>query len=609
MCGIMGAVNIVMEDSLLDTIKHRGPDDRGVERLHVGGARVFLGHRRLAIVDLSPAGHQPMSTVGGGEWLIFNGEIYNHQAIRRELTGVEYRGHSDTETLLHAISQRYVAALPKLNGIFAFAYLNRQTGKLLLVRDPFGIKPLYVWQQGNALAFSSELLPLVKLVGDGVDLDHLAEVLRLRYAPSPDTLFKSIRKVRPGHCLEVDLSGDGLSVREFPFLKLPLHNESLSFEDARNRYGDLLEQAVQRQMMSDVEVGVLLSGGIDSALVAHFAQKHSTAPLKAFTVGFTEGGDADELEDARETARILGMEHHEVRIGFDEFFESLRRCISIVEEPLATTSIIPMDHLAMLAAGQVKVVLSGQGADESLGGYGRYQSELVRGWIPPLGAKWLHKAAQSLGCKHEQLMRGLRSLALGDDVQRFVETYAVFGGADIEKLIGCKDVLASSRVGYFYDLLGCRGKRRSVDRMMAIDLRMNLSDDLLLYTDKITMRHSLECRVPLLDLDLVAFIESLPADYKVRWRQGKFIHKQFAHRILPAAIVQRKKKGFLSPTKTWFRKKEILAGILLNADSRFSRYFDLKEVERVLDLHVQGFNLERQIFILLGLYFWMEDFT
>jgi asparagine synthase (glutamine-hydrolysing) len=326
-------------------------------------------------------------------------------------------------------------------------------------------------------------------------------------------------------------------------------------------------------------------------------------------VGFTDGGVADELDDARETAAHLGLDHHEIRIGFHDFFDSLRRCVLVVEEPLATTSIIPMDHLAKLAAQHVKVVMSGQGADESLGGYDRYQSELIRGIVPPIVARPINAFAHAVGMKDDRLLRSLRTLSQADDISRFVETYTVFDPAEIKRLTGQMEVQARDSVAYFYDLLGCRVRSTSVQRMMDIDLRMNLADDLLLYTDKITMRHSLECRVPMLDIELVSFIESLPVEHKIKLFHGKLVHKRFAREILPASIVQRKKKGFRSPTQTWFKRRDMLDGILLNQSSKFARFFDLQEVRRIISRHIEGHNMERQLFLLLGLYFWMEEFT
>lgn len=319
MCGILGSINHSFDETLLDLIKHRGPDGSGLIHLEVAASFIALAHRRLAIVDLSPAGHQPMCDSSGRYNIIFNGEIYNHLDLRRFIGDVAFKGHSDTETILHLFAQKGIEAVRDLNGIFAFAFVDKDKGKLYLARDPFGVKPLYYCQDGNRLVFASELKPLQKLVGDVVNPDNIAELLRLRYSPSPDTLFSKIKKVRPGHVLEVDLLDPALPMRDFPFIPSASAPLNISFDTAVDQYGALLEAAVQRQLMSDVEVGILLSGGIDSALVAAFARKNSDYRMKAFTVGFKDQDDSDEIVDAAETAAILNMEHHTTRIGFDDF--------------------------------------------------------------------------------------------------------------------------------------------------------------------------------------------------------------------------------------------------------------------------------------------------
>ena len=545
--------------------------------------------------------------------VIFNGEIYNHLDLRRHLSGTGFRGHSDTETLLHLLATSGADAVRDLNGIFTFAWLDLAARRLVLARDPFGVKPLYYFANGNQFCFASELKPLLEPVPRAaIDADKLATLLKLRFSPSPDTLFRGVRKLRPGHLLEVRLDGASPVVREYPYLKpVPAPEGGLDFGSAVDRYEALFSTAVQRQLMSDVEIGVLLSGGVDSAAVAAIAQRHSPAPLKAFTVGFkdAESADADEIDDARETARALGLEHYSVRIGFDDFLASLRDCVRVVEEPLATTSIVPMRFLARLAASHVKVVLSGQGADEPLGGYGRYQAEIVGRYVPRMAARLGRRLVQALEIRDERLGRGLESLSQGDDIGRFIEAYAVFTDEEIGQLIGRTVSEARPRLEYFYGLLRCGDLTHPVARMMALDLRLGLADDLLLYTDKITMRSSLECRVPILDCELIAFIESLPYEYRVRYGSTKIIHKAFARRLLPAAIVSRRKKGFWSPTSQWFRNAGLLRSILLDKGSKFAGFFDLSAVDRTITQHQQGHNRERHIFLLLCLHYWLAEYA
>jgi asparagine synthase (glutamine-hydrolysing) len=285
----------------------------------------------------------------------------------------------------------------------------------------------------------------------------------------------------------------------------------------------------------------------------------------------------------------------------------LKEISQVVEEPLATTSIVPMYFLSELASKHVKVVLSGQGADESLGGYPRYQGEIISQKIPRRLIYYANKLVNALGIKNERFLRAAGSLCETDDVKRFLKIYTVFSDEEILKLIGIVETKSYQNIKYYYDLLNCRKKRESVDRMMAVDVRLNLADDLLLYTDKVTMKFSLECRVPLLDLELMNFIESLPSDYKLKVGKTKIIHKAFALRTLPGEIVKRKKKGFKSPTQIWFKENmDEIEKLLLDKNHKFAQIFDLSEVEKILNQHEHGYNKEKQIFLLLSIYFWVS---
>ena len=541
--------------------------------------------------------------------LVYNGEVYNHADLRAALGTCDYRGHSDTETILHYLATHGIASARQFNGIFAFCLVDREARKMYLARDAFGVKPLYYRANDRTLAFSSELRGIRQFFDDPLDAGSLAELLRLRYLPSPDTLFANIRKLRPGHIAEIDLSGHALRISEYPFVQreaeqTPIRNRT----EATRRYGELVNRAVKRQLLSDVEVGVLLSGGIDSAVIATLAQRAVPYKLKAFTVGFSEQSSADEIQEAAETARIAGLEHHFVRMSFRNFLDLLPAINTTIEEPLATTSIVPMFYLSKLASNHVKVVLSGQGNDETLGGYRRYQIELLRRFVPKLAIPTLRAMTRIPAFRRDAIVRGLHSVGERDDVRRFEAVYSVFPQEQIRRLIGHEDHRAGERIRYFFDLLNCARENRCVQRMMNLDARMNLADDLLLYTDKITMHHSLECRVPLLDLELVRFVESLPPGYRVGLGQGKRIHKWYASTILPMAVLKRKRKGFLSPTREWFATSGAVRDILLNRSSRFSSYFDLREVESVLKDHETGNDRERHIFLLLSLHYWMEEF-
>jgi asparagine synthase (glutamine-hydrolysing) len=613
MCGILGSVNYSFNQSDLDLLKHRGPDDSGIEDVHINGNIVKFGQRRLSIIDLSPAGHQPMFTECGNYMIILNGEIYNHLELREKLgKGINFKGHSDTETILYYLKKYGINGITDFNGIFAFAFLDRITNKLFLARDPFGVKPLYYYEgENNDLIFSSEIRPIKALLKKcSFNKDALASLLRLRYNPSPDTLYQQIKKIHPGHYLEIDLSKNQLLLQHHSFISEIPKTVNYPANDVVRLYGQKLEEAVKRQLLSDVEVGVLLSGGIDSALVAALAQKHYPGKIKAFTIGFEGAHDEDEIEDAAATASALDLEHYYRRISFTDFLGMIKKCSDIVEEPLATTSVIPMYYLSELASAEVKVVLTGQGADEPLGGYTRYKLELLRSKIPKIFRQLVFPVVKKVKFRNEQISRGIKAMNINDDVNRFLTAYEIFTNKEIYELTATKDTLSAQRIAYYYDLLNCKAMKHPVERMMALDLHLNLADDLLNYTDKITMYHGLECRVPMLDLELVNFIQSLPVSYKLNLKHGKIIHKQFAEQLLPHEIIHRKKKGFQSPTHSWFKQEaDTIKGILLSNESLFANIFNRGYIEKIINQHQNGFNREKQIFLLLSIYYFLESYT
>lgn len=605
MCGIVGTVNKPFDNQTLDLIRHRGPDDGDIVKLEAGDDEIYLGHRRLSIQDLSSAGHQPMYSACKKFVIIFNGEIYNHLGLREKLSNIEWRGHSDTETIVNYIARFGIESIRDFNGIFGFGLFDIKNNKLYIARDRYGVKPVYYYQAETELIFSSEIRSIQKLMHNEIDKDNLATLLKLRYNPAPTTLYKNIQKLRAGHILTFDLQNYETKISSFI---TPVRvDETVSFDDALQRYGELFEQAIKRQLLSDVEVGVLLSGGIDSALAAYYAQKQSEKPIKTFTIGFSEDDESDETLNARETACILGTEHYEIKITDFEFEEIFKECIGILEEPLGTTSIIPMYYLNKLVASHgIKVVLTGQGADEPLGGYARYRGEMMYGKIPPFVFS-LAKPLSGL-FKNESIYRAINSLGEKETIKRWKLIYALFSDNEIQKLIKVSESQSGELIKYFYELLG-GSKKDSTNAMMSNDMRMNLCDDLLLYTDKISMNFSIEARVPMLDNDLVDFIESLPLKYKINGKEGKYIHKKFAESVLPKEIIYRKKKGFKSPTEKWFRGEKGLMykDMLIANNSVFGQVFDANEVAKIFDMHMNGKrNMEKQLFTLISIYYWME---
>jgi asparagine synthase (glutamine-hydrolysing) len=609
-CGIVGSVNLALSEEIVNILKHRGPDDIGTERVILGGNEIYFGHRRLSIVDLSPSGHQPMSSSSGNHLIVYNGELYNHSEIRATLPSYPYKGNSDTETIVSAFETKGVDSIRTFNGIFAFGYLDKTAGKLYLVRDPFGVKPLYYWKEGRKMVFGSELKPLLRMIKkSSVDENSLSYLLTLRFVPSPLTLIKGIRKVQPGHIIEIDLNTHSLDVKDYSYVDPYPEPVRMPFKEAVTLYHEKFTDAVHSQLMSDVELGILLSGGVDSAMVAAIASKKAPYKMKAFTIGFETDDHANEVENARQTADFLGLDHYCERIDFKDFLSIIREITSIVEEPLATDSVIPMYYLSKLAASHVKVVLTGQGADEPLGGYRRYQGELLLRNLPS-GLKAVISQFKRF-TKNEAIIRGLNAYGTDDDLERFTKIYTLFSPAEVSQMTGhpVRSDVRKFLQGISNDL-AINPSMSSLSKMMAIDLRFNLADDLLLYTDKISMHHSIEARVPMLDRNLINFVEKLPAEYKVRIGKTKIIHKAMAASFLPKKIIQRKKLGFLSPTGRWFRDHNSrIKEILLTPNSKLSNHIERKAIQQILDDHFSGYDKRKQIFLLLNLFFWFEEFT
>jgi len=606
MCGILGSINLPIDRRMLDTICHRGPDWQGICIDKQTDSIVSLAHCRLSIVDLSASGNQPMTSPCGNYSLIFNGEIYNHLELRAKLENKRYKGHSDTETLLYFLIEKGITAINELNGIFSFVFYDKKNRKLFMARDPYGVKPLYYYIDNDRFIASSEIRPVKKVLNPSMNMDALRILLNLRYVPSPYTLYDTVFKVRPGHYGVIDVNQLPLSISLRPYAKIHTKRLDIDFEEAIGEYGKRIQNAVRRQLMGDVDIGILLSGGIDSALISNIVSNGCNRSLKAFTVGFDSRYSVNEIEWAKETARYVGLEHYTVKIDADDFFGSFAECTRITEEPLGDTSIIPMYHLAKLASRHVKVVLSGQGADEPLGGYHRYQGEILRDrWSPAL-FRLAEKICRFIPVKNESILRGAHALGIHDEIERFFREYCLFTVDETNRLLGTEGSEEASKglLAYFHHLATAEWQT-PVERMMSLDMKMNLSDDLLAYTDKISMNFSLECRVPMLDHELTDFMEALPASYKIRRGKSKIIHKAFAGRQLPQIIVNRPKLGFRSPTDIWFREyssiieDKLTHGPLLN-------YLSMKEIKRILKQHKSGFNREKQIFLLLSINEWIR---
>lgn len=612
MCGIIGSINCSLSDKTVQSIRHRGPDEFGEKKLIVNSNSIQLFHHRLSILDLSSNGSQPMASADGRGVIIFNGEIYNHKEIKEDMQGVTFRGHSDTETLVNLCRTDCTeSSLLQLNGIFSFAYVDVQHAKLYLARDRFGIKPLYYYFNGNRVIFSSELRAIVDVVGQTFSIGAITTALELRLVPAPATMFKNIFKVEPGQLITIDLEHT-LSLTKSYFADLPRRK---GFGKGTKKqlvaeYGQLLEKAVERQLLADVEVGIFLSGGVDSSLIAAIA-KRKIKNIKAFTVGFDDKV-LDERESASQTAAYLKLEHYAAEVKFGEFLSEFEHIINIVEEPVDSGSIFSMYTLSKLAASKVKVVLSGQGADEPLGGYTKYKALPAIDFLVGTHLSLNLFRFCSKYIKHRNLRRILSCAGTSGNLRAYFEFNSLFGDYALNRLMNKTEVkLVSSK---YYSALDSyhavlQSKKNLPRRRSALfpylDTRTKLSETLLNYTDKITMHFGLECRVPMLDNDLVAFIESLPREYKFSFKNGKIIHKEFAREYLPDDMINRKKLAFHGPSKAHIRNNAgLIKEWLLQNDNRlFWRIFDKDRIVQLVEEHALFGNKEKELILVLSILF------
>ncbi len=619
MCGICGIYNYrfgkpvdeFLIRSMASQIIHRGPDDDG---FYIEGA-LGLGMRRLSIIDID-GGHQPISNEDGSIWIVFNGEIYNFPELRRELQlkGHIFRTRSDTETVVHAYEEWGVDSFSKLNGMYGFALWDSRNKELILARDPFGIKPLYYTEQDGRVLFGSEIKAILAdpTILRSVDTSALDDFLTLTFVPSPNTIFRDINKIPPGHLLRVNQAG--LVLQRFYISPSNLQYRSETEWIEALRAG--IEASVERQMISDVPVGVMLSGGMDSAIIATLMRRFAGKSIHSFTVGFEGNFEQNELVTARRSAELIGTEHHEAVISGNEYAEFLPKSLWHLEEPVATASTLAFYWICRLARQHVKVVLTGQGADEPFAGYGRHLGEYYGHWyrqLPHILRRWVLTPLIDGLPRNEKLKRAVHSLDIMDPLTRITQIYTIFD-ANLKRRL-YRDGLSSD---------GGRCIRSSVARwqndvqnqnglsqMLYVDARFSLPDNLLMYGDKMSMAVSLETRVPFLDLELMSLVESMPPEMKIRRLTQKYILKRTATAWVSPEIIKRKKIGFATPIDQWFggELRGYIGDQLLATDSACRQYFEPKVIETIiLDHENHRHDYKRHLFSLLTFELWHKQF-
>ncbi len=540
-------------------IVHRGPDDEGffIEE------NVGLAMRRLSIIDVK-SGHQPLANENQDVWIVYNGEIYNHAELRADLEakGHRYRTRSDTETIVHLYEEYGSDCVKHLRGMFAFAIWDRRKRVLFAARDRLGIKPFYYRWDGRAFLFGSEIKTILAYPGIAPELNRgtLAEYLAFGYVTGPETMFAGIRKLMPGHTLELAEAGEP-QISQYWDLTTEVDQEPRSREYYVKTYRELLEQAVSSHLMSDVPLGVFLSGGLDSSAVAALTKKVCGDRVQTFAVGYGEEAFS-ELKYAREVADHVQSEHHEVRLSREEFFTNLPKLIWHEDEPLVWPSSVSLYFVARLARERATVVLTGEGSDETLGGYTRYAWTLMNSRmdaayraVTPSGLRHLVRQAIHAGPLSASLHRKLEHTFLVRDGNSWPSFYydnffSAFAAAEQSELLTAE---ARAAAGDAYaGSMEAFGRSRGdlLHRLLYADINSYLIE-LLMKQDQMSMAASIESRVPFLDHVLVEFTARIPAKYSIQGIAGKFILKQAVEDLLPRSIVYRKKMGFPTPWEYW----------------------------------------------------------
>ena len=632
MCGICGAVSYKTPqamsrqnlEAMAATLVHRGPDQGGVYQSSPsdfeGLAHVGLAHRRLSIIDLE-TGIQPLYDETKTIITVVNGEIYNYPQLRKDLLS---RGHrlatrSDCESVVHLYQDYGPAFVDHLVGMFALALWDRERQRLVLARDRMGQKPLYYYHNEDLLIFGSELKALLAhpMVPRELSAHAFSKYLAYEYVPSPETIFKDIFKLEAGQIL---IWEKGEIKKDYYWdLQISENDHRISEKESLDNLEHLFAQGVERRLLSDVEVGVFLSGGLDSSLVALSAQKHYHRPMQAFTIGF-EDKSFDETDYAREVAEMAGMRFVHEKLTENKFLDVIYKIADIIDEPFADPSIVPTYLLSRLAAQHVKVVLSGDGGDDTLFGYVPYKAlKLVNLYkiLPTSMRTRINKIVEYLPVRHGylsldfKLKQFMRGAGFSSEIM-FFRWMGSFTHKEIDALLLPETKQAAGKFFLYEDILQHINRShlsRDLERILYSMIKLYLGDDILVKVDRSSMANSLEVRSPFLDHQLVEFINDMPSHLKLRHLTTKYLLKKLGERHLPKSIVHRKKKGFGIPLGRWFRDKlkDFLTDYL--AADRIKRQGLLNHtmVTTLVEDHLKGRrNNHKQLWTLLVFQLWLE---
>lgn len=637
MCGISGFISkkrITVEQliTMNDTMLHRGPDDSGAEIFAAAdGYSVGLAQRRLSIMDLSPLGHQPMHTADGRVSIVYNGEIYNFKELKKALSDYPFRSQCDTEVILAAYEKWGIKCVERFNGMFAIALFDRETQELYLVRDRIGKKPLYYWQDGENLAFASELKPIMACPGfpKRIDKSVLAAYLYQQYIPEPDTIFEDVKKLEPGMILRfcirtaggagsAQAEGCGSRIEKLRYWSIAdsyrkgIADPVTDYGQAKAELKALLQKSVKSRMEADVPLGTFLSGGYDSSLVTAMAQEAAGAPVKTFSIGFAEK-EYDESGYAAEVAKHLGTDHTAQIITEAEMLRLVDSIPKYFDEPMADSSQIPSMLVAALARQKVTVALSGDGGDEFFCGYQMYEKLALAQKLDMLGGM-VYGISRLPGISRlgllEKLPFSVRTIAQNRDPRYKTQLCSDKYLSCVKRLTGTDEVRFDRETAY--------GVKNWQIRRMLLDMDTYLPGDILSKVDRATMKYSLEARCPVLDRDVMEYSFRLPHSFKDHKGCQKYILKDIAYDYIPKELLERPKSGFSVPMDKWLRGplREKLTDYASASFLRRQGLFDPEKTQRLAEVWLlqgdggsyTGSNYSRILWAFFILEQWYEEY-
>jgi len=613
MCGIAGFISDTWSSDFLrnmtNRMKHRGPDAEGF--YHHSEENIHLGHRRLSILDLSTAANQPFFSKDQRYVMIFNGEIYNFKELKKKYF-LETLTSGDSEVVIELFALKGISVIQEFNGMFAIAIWDTLEKKLTLIRDRFGVKPLYYYQGKEGFAFASELKALLELpITRKINKEALSDYLFLEYIPKPNTIFQNIYKMPNGHYAEIQSLGK-VHIQSYYDIREKYNPKSINESQALEELHSLFSSSVKYRMISDVPVGAFLSGGVDSSLVVAKFQENSDRPVETFTIGF-DVANYDESKYGKQVADLLHTNHHEFHLSADSMFNVLTDAIKFYDEPFAVSSVLPSLLVSQAARKFTTVALSGDGGDELFMGYNIYNWYKRIAILRKIGGKASLRLVQKLllemGGKAEIKARLFSGW---NDKNPFIQAWSqeqqMFTQQEIGQLLGY-NYKHQTTIPYWEELE--KEKLNTMQQISFFDIQYYLADDLMYKMDIASMRHSLEVRCPFLDYRLVEFAMNLPLDLKIKNNEQKYLLKKVLEKHIPKSLIYRKKWGFPAPVEEWLKQshKNLIDHYLSDERLKKQEIFNNREVQNLVKNFRSGnYFHSKRIWALIVFQMWYEEF-